>query len=175
MPPSSRTPEGEPNRCPVCGHDVLIEPKLPVGDAACPNCGQLLWFPMSAGSWGLQKFRISDPGIRTKSQAIAAILDRLIETDGPAAGLREDILAAILEREELGSTGIGRGVAVPHAKCDGISRLFGAVAEFPAGVDFESLDRRPVRVVYLIVSPKNRPAEHLRILESIAQHLRRWS
>ena len=128
---------------------------------------------MSAGSWGLQRLRISDPGIRTKSQAIAAILDRLVETEGLAAELQEEILAAIVEREELGSTGIGHGVAVPHAKCGGISRLCGAVAEFPAGVDFESLDHKPVRLVYLIVSPRNRPAEHLRILESIAQHIRR--
>jgi mannitol/fructose-specific phosphotransferase system IIA component (Ntr-type) len=120
----------------------------------------------------LQRLRISDPGIRTNAQAIAAILDRLIETEGLAAELRGEILAALVEREELGSTGIGHGVAVPHAKCAGVSRMFGAVAEFPAGVDFESLDRKPVRVVYLIISPRKRPAEHLRILESIAQHVR---
>jgi mannitol/fructose-specific phosphotransferase system IIA component (Ntr-type) len=173
MPPSSRTPDGEPNRCPVCSHDVVLEPSRPSGDATCPYCGQLLWFPVSAGSWGLLRLRISDPGVRTNAQAIAVILDRLIETAGLAAELREEILAALVEREELGSTGIGHGVAVPHAKCAGISRMFGAVAEFPAGVDFESLDRRPVRLVYLIVSPRNRPAEHLRILESIAQHIRR--
>jgi mannitol/fructose-specific phosphotransferase system IIA component (Ntr-type) len=173
MPPSSCTPEGESNRCPVCGHDVLLEPSLPTGDATCPQCGQLLWFPMGVGAWGLQRLLISDPDIRTKAHAIAAILDRLIETEGLVAGLREEILAAIIEREELGSTGIGRGVAVPHAKCAGISRMFGAVAEFPAGIDFDSLDRKPVRLVYLIISPRNRPAEHLRILESIAQHIRR--
>jgi PTS system fructose-specific IIA component/PTS system nitrogen regulatory IIA component len=128
---------------------------------------------VSAGSWGLQRLRISDPDIRTTAEAIAAILDRLVETAGLAAELREEILAALVEREELGSTGIGHGVAVPHAKCAGVSHMFGAVAEFPAGVDFESLDRKPVRVVYLIISPRNRPAQHLRILESIAQHIRR--
>src|SRR5262245_65616952 len=173
MPPSTRAPEGEPNRCPVCGHDVLLEPSLPAGDATCPNCGQLLWFPMIAGSWGLQRLRISDPDICTKARAIAAILDQLVETEGLSADVREEILAAILEREELGSTGIGHGVAVPHAKCASVSRMFGAVAEFPSGVDFESLDRKPVRLVYLIISPRNRPAEHLRMLESIAQYIRR--
>jgi mannitol/fructose-specific phosphotransferase system IIA component (Ntr-type) len=127
---------------------------------------------MSAGSWGLPRFRISDPKVRTKAQAVAAILDRLVETEGLAAETREALLSAILEREELGSTGIGNGVAVPHAKCARISRMFGAVAEFPAGVDFESLDRKPVRLVYLIVSPRNQPAEHLRVLEAVAQRLR---
>lgn len=173
MPPPSRTPEGGPNRCPVCGHDVLLEPSLASGDATCHNCGRLLWFPVSAGSWGLQRLRISDPTIRTKAQAVTAILDRLVETEGLSADVREEIRGAILEREELGSTGIGRGVAVPHAKCAGISRMCGAVAEFPAGVDFESLDRKPVRLVYLIVSPQGQPAEHLRVLEAVAQHVRR--
>jgi PTS system fructose-specific IIA component/PTS system nitrogen regulatory IIA component len=151
----------------------LLEPLLPSGDAKCPYCGNLLWFPTIAGSWGLQRFRISNPEIRTKSQAVGAILDRLVASGGFPKELHAEVLAAILEREELGSTGIGHGVAVPHAKCVGVSHMYGAVAEFPAGVDFESLDRKPVRVVYLVVSPRNRPAEHLRILESIAQHLRR--
>src|SRR6266446_7294322 len=113
MQPSSRTPEGAPNRCPVCGHDVVLEPLLPFRDVACPFCGLLLWFPMSAASWGLQRFRITNPAIQTKAQAVAVILDRLIETEGLAAELREAMLSAILEREELGSTGIGNGVAVP--------------------------------------------------------------
>lgn len=45
---SSRTPEGEPNRCPVCGHRMLLEPSRPPGDAPCPACGSLLWFPDAA-------------------------------------------------------------------------------------------------------------------------------
>lgn len=44
MEPASRTPEGEQNVCPVCGHDVCLEPSRPTGDATCPHCGQLLWF-----------------------------------------------------------------------------------------------------------------------------------
>ena len=47
MEPSTRTPEGEPNRCPVCGKDLRIEPSRPPGDAPCPHCGHLLWFPSS--------------------------------------------------------------------------------------------------------------------------------
>src|SRR5262245_8107047 len=45
---SSRTPEGSPNRCPVCGHDLRLEPSQPPGDAPCPACGSLLWFPLQA-------------------------------------------------------------------------------------------------------------------------------
>ena len=85
---------------------------------------------------------------------------------------RRGILAALEKREELGSTGIGRGVAVPHAKYPGVARLIGAVADFPAGVDFKSLDGKPVHVVCLFVPPTDRPSDHLRVLEAISQHLR---
>ena len=174
MKPSSRTPEGEPNRCPVCGHDVSVEPSLPPGDATCPFCGNLLWFPMTAGldgSPGLLKFSISDPFIRTKAQAIETILDRLVAAEALAVEHRRGVLAAVLKREELGSTGIGGGIAVPHAKSQDVASLLGAVAQFPAGVEFDSIDAKAVHLVYLIVSPVNRPAEHLGVLEAIAQHL----
>jgi len=44
MEPSSRIPEGDPNRCPICGHDIRVEPSIPPGDAPCPYCGHLFWF-----------------------------------------------------------------------------------------------------------------------------------
>ena len=59
-------------------------------------------------------------------------------------------------------TGIGRGAAVPHAKLFGIVNMTGAIAEFPEGVEFDSLDGEPVRTVYLIISPIDRPGDHLR-------------
>jgi PTS system nitrogen regulatory IIA component len=72
----------------------------------------------------------------------------------------------------MGSTGIGGGLAVPHARFTGLTRLIGAIADFPAGVDFNSLDGKPVHVVCLFVSPADQPSEHLRVLEAISQHLR---
>src|SRR5262245_61157421 len=58
MTPSSRTPEGEPNRCPVCGSELRLEPSRPPGDAPCPSCGSLLWFPSTPSP------RPSVPGLR---------------------------------------------------------------------------------------------------------------
>jgi PTS system fructose-specific IIA component/PTS system nitrogen regulatory IIA component len=77
-----------------------------------------------------------------------------------------------MKREDLGSTGIGRGVAVPHTKHPSVSRLVGTVAVSPKGIEFESLDGEPVQLFFLLVSPPDRPGDHLRALENISRQLR---
>src|SRR5262249_22738677 len=84
----------------------------------------------------------------------------------------DDLTRAILKRELLGSTGIGRGVAIPHTKHTGVDRLVGTVALSPAGVGFDSLDGEPVHVFVLLVSPQDRPGDHLRALENSSRSLR---
>ena len=85
---------------------------------------------------------------------------------------RDSIVAAILKREELGSTGIGNGVAVPHTKHPSVGKLVAAIALTPEGVDFASLDGGSVHILFLLVSPPDRPGDHLRGLENISRHLR---
>jgi mannitol/fructose-specific phosphotransferase system IIA component (Ntr-type) len=84
----------------------------------------------------------------------------------------EDIVRAILKREFLGSTGIGRGVAIPHTKHAGVERLVGTIAVSHKGVAFESLDGEPVYVFVLLISPQDRPGDHLRALENVSRCLR---
>ena len=84
----------------------------------------------------------------------------------------ESIVKAILKREELGSTGIGRGVAVPHTKHPSVDRLVGNVAVSRNGVDFDSLDGEKVHLFFLLISPPDRPGDHLRALENISRQLR---
>jgi mannitol/fructose-specific phosphotransferase system IIA component (Ntr-type) len=84
----------------------------------------------------------------------------------------EDIIRAILKRELLGSTGIGRGVAIPHTKHNSVDRLIGTVAISRPGVGFESLDGEPVHVFVLLISPQDRPGDHLRALENVSRCLR---
>src|SRR5688572_24125215 len=81
----------------------------------------------------------------------------------------ESIVRAILKREELGSTGIGRGVAVPHTKHPSVEELVGAVAVSTEGVDFDSLDGEKVHLLFLLISPPDRPGDHLRALENISR------
>jgi PTS system fructose-specific IIA component/PTS system nitrogen regulatory IIA component len=84
----------------------------------------------------------------------------------------EGIVGRILEREELGSTGIGRGVAVPHTKHSSVERLVGTVAVSVEGVDFDSLDGEKVQLFFLLLSPPDRPGDHLRALENVSRQLR---
>jgi PTS system fructose-specific IIA component/PTS system nitrogen regulatory IIA component len=84
----------------------------------------------------------------------------------------ESIVKAILKREELGSTGIGRGVAVPHTKHPSVDRLVGNVAISSGGVEFDSLDGEKVHLFFLLISPPDRPGDHLRALENISRQLR---
>src|ERR1700687_3006653 len=81
----------------------------------------------------------------------------------------EDIVKAVLKRELLGSTGIGRGVAIPHTKHNSVDRLIGTVALSHTGVPFDSLDGEPVHVFVLLISPQDRPGDHLRALENVSQ------
>jgi mannitol/fructose-specific phosphotransferase system IIA component (Ntr-type) len=134
----------------------------------------LLWFPQTIGrraSFGIRRFSIAEPSTRTKQQAIRAVLDRLVEVGALETEHREGVLAAILKREELGSTGIGRGVAVPHAKYAGLKTPLCAIAEFKFGIDFESLDGQPVRSICLLVSPPDFAGEHVRVLAELAHLL----
>ena len=84
----------------------------------------------------------------------------------------ESIVKAIMKREELGSTGIGRGIAVPHTKHPSIEKLVGTVAVSSEGVDFDSLDGERVHLFFLLISPMDRPSDHLRALENVSRQLR---
>jgi mannitol/fructose-specific phosphotransferase system IIA component (Ntr-type) len=84
----------------------------------------------------------------------------------------DQVVTLILKREQLNSTGIGNGVAVPHTKFLSLPKISGTIAVSKTGLDFQSIDREPVDVIFLLVSPTERPGDHLRALESISRHLR---
>jgi PTS system fructose-specific IIA component/PTS system nitrogen regulatory IIA component len=107
-----------------------------------------------------------------KEAVIRAMTTSLLESKQILAKDFESIVEAILKREELGSTGIGRGVAVPHTKHPSIDRLIGTVAVSEEGVDFDSLDGEKVHLLFLLISPPDRPGDHLRALENISRQLR---
>jgi PTS system fructose-specific IIA component/PTS system nitrogen regulatory IIA component len=107
-----------------------------------------------------------------KSGVIQELVDALHEAGKIAGTQRDDIIRAIMKREELGSTGIGRGVAVPHTKHASVERLVGTVGVSADGVDFDSLDGENVQLFFLLISPPDRPGDHLRALENISRQLR---
>jgi mannitol/fructose-specific phosphotransferase system IIA component (Ntr-type) len=107
-----------------------------------------------------------------KEDAINELVDSLLQAGEINADEKSDIIAAIMKREELGSTGIGRGVAVPHTKHPGVGKLVGTVGVSVDGVDFNSLDGEKVQLFFLLISPPDRPGDHLRALENISKQLR---
>ena len=107
-----------------------------------------------------------------KPGAIRELVESLAAAGSIKQADTEGIVAAIMKREELGSTGIGRGVAVPHTKHASVERLVGTVGVSVEGVDFNSLDGDKVNLFFLLVSPPDRPGDHLRALENISRQLR---
>jgi PTS system fructose-specific IIA component/PTS system nitrogen regulatory IIA component len=107
-----------------------------------------------------------------KESVIRELVESLVKAGRISADDQEDIVRAIIKREELGSTGIGRGVAVPHTKHPSVDRLVGTVGVSVDGVDFDSLDGEKVQLLFLLVSPPDRPGDHLRALENISRQLR---
>jgi len=92
-----------------------------------------------------------------------------------AAGLAEDaerIYRALFEREQLGSTGIGEGVAIPHCKLPGLDHGIVAVGIARPGIDFGAPDGKPVSVFFLVLSPEANPAEHLQTLARVSRWVR---
>src|SRR6266852_3896716 len=108
----------------------------------------------------------------SKESVIREMVEALRTAGYFKAAEPDDIVRAILKRELLGSTGIGRGVAIPHTKHPSADRLVGTVALSRNGVSFESLDGEPVHVFVLLVSPQDRPGDHLRALENVSRGLR---
>lgn len=107
-----------------------------------------------------------------KEGAIREMTKSLVNAGQIAEQDYENIIKALLKREELGSTGIGRGIAVPHTKHPSVERLIGTVAVSSEGVDFNSLDGEKVQLLFLLISPPDRPSDHLRALENVSRQLR---
>jgi PTS system nitrogen regulatory IIA component len=87
----------------------------------------------------------------------------------------EDVVAALIKREQGGSTGFGKGVAVPHAKHPHVKKMAGTIGRSVGGVDFAALDHQPVYSVVLLLSPENQPQQHLQAMNSVFSNLQKDS
>jgi PTS system nitrogen regulatory IIA component len=99
-----------------------------------------------------------------------ALLQQLANLAGQQLGLDSAaILASLSEREQLGSTGFGQGVAIPHGKVEGLNRIYGLFARLSEPLDYKAIDGRPVDLVFLLLSPPDAGAEHLKALAAISR------
>ncbi|MBL4698732.1 MAG: PTS sugar transporter subunit IIA [Phycisphaerales bacterium] len=110
-------------------------------------------------------------GTTDRDEVITGLINLLIETGAAPASIKDDLIERVLERERKHSTGFGRGVAVPHVKHPDIKQITAAIGISAEGIDFNSLDKQPVYTVFLLLSPQDRPEEHLQAMEVIFKNL----
>ncbi|MFC5386274.1 PTS IIA-like nitrogen regulatory protein PtsN [Aquamicrobium segne] len=108
-----------------------------------------------------------------KATSKKQVLQLLAERASALSGIAErDIFETIMQREKLGSTGVGNGIAIPHGKLAGVKGITGVFARLETPVDFEALDDQPVDLVFLLLAPEAAGADHLKALSRIARMLR---
>ena len=107
--------------------------------------------------------------VNGKKQALQELSDRAAEVSGLPA---REIFDSILQRERLGPTGVGDGIAIPHGKLAKCRRIFGVFARLERPIDFEALDGLPVDLIFLLIAPESAGADHLKALATIARKLR---
>src|SRR6201993_2254385 len=107
--------------------------------------------------------------VNSKKQAIQELAVRAAELTGQN---EREVLEILQQRERLGSTGIGNGIAIPHGKLPKLERLFGVFARLDRPIDFEALDGQPVDLLFLLLAPEAAGADHLKALARVARLLR---
>lgn len=115
---------------------------------------------------------IADLASADRAGAIRELVAALAASGAVEPGAQEGLVKSILVRERTrGTTGFGKGVAAPHAKVAGQKQVVAAIGRSRAGIDFASLDGEPVYIVFLILSPEEKPEEHLRAMDLIFRNL----
>ena len=109
-------------------------------------------------------------GASSRKQALQSMSDIAAQVTGLSA---REIFDAVLQRERLGSTGVGQGVAIPHARLAGVDKVIGIFARLRTPVDFESINGRPADLLFMLIAPEDAGAEHLKALARVSRLLRR--
>lgn len=108
---------------------------------------------------------------RERDDAVRELVAALVASGAAPQEAQDELINRLLDRERKGSTGFGRGVAVPHVKHRSVTSIRAAIGISPQGIDFNALDKQPVYTVFLLLSPEDRPEEHLQAMETIFKNL----
>ena len=107
----------------------------------------------------------------TRDGVLRELVESLATAGAIDAASVEEVVAALVKREQNGSTGFGKGVAVPHVKHAAVRAMSGAVGRCPGGVDFSALDSQPVYSIVLLLSPEHQPQQHLHAMNVVFSNL----
>jgi mannitol/fructose-specific phosphotransferase system IIA component (Ntr-type) len=116
---------------------------------------------------------IADLKSTSRDEALREIVTALAAAGTVQESAVEEIVAALVKREKNGSTGFGKGVAVPHVKHAAVKKMAGGVGRSEAGIDFSALDGQPVYSVFLLLSPDNQPQQHLQAMNIVFSNLQK--
>ena len=116
-----------------------------------------------------QKSIMPSVKVASKKQLLQVLSEKAAEITGLS---ERDIFDTIMQREKLGSTGVGNGIAIPHGKLKNVGSITGIFARLETPVDFEALDDEPVDLVFMLLAPETAGADHLKALSRIARILR---
>lgn len=116
---------------------------------------------------------IPDLKATDRDDVITELVDAAVAAKGIPKNLRDTLIKEIIGREKHGSTGFGKGVAVPHVKHEKVKKMVAAIGISQKGVDFNALDKAPVYSVVLLLSPVDKPDEHLQAMENIFSNLQK--
>jgi len=105
--------------------------------------------------------------------AITELIAALVQAGKIPSESAKDVAKAVIKRENEASTGMGKGVAIPHVKHPAVKHVIAAVGQSSTGIDFVSLDEQPVYSVILLISPINNPDKHLQAMENVFRHLQK--
>jgi PTS system nitrogen regulatory IIA component len=112
---------------------------------------------------------VADLKATSKKQALQELARRAAEI----SGLHErTIFDVLMERERLGTTGVGNGIAIPHGKLANLDRLYGLFARLATPIDFQAIDERPVDLIFVLLAPESAGADHLKALAKVSRLLR---
>jgi PTS system nitrogen regulatory IIA component len=112
---------------------------------------------------------IADLKATSKKQALQELARRAAEI----SGLHErTVFDVLMEREKLGTTGVGNGIAIPHGKLPNLDRLYGLFARLGQPIDFQAIDERPVDLIFVLLAPESAGADHLKALARVSRLLR---
>ena len=119
----------------------------------------------------VEKALIPDLKAEKREDVVKELIESLINAGSIDSDLREEFTKAVLSRERKGSTGFGHGVAVPHVKSSKVDKIIVTIGISEKGIDFNALDKQPVYSLFLLLSPEDRPEEHLDAMEAIFANL----
>jgi nitrogen PTS system EIIA component len=105
--------------------------------------------------------------------ALRELVESLAHEGAIDPSVVEDIVAALIKREQNGSTGFGKGVAVPHAKHAKVTKMVGTIGRSSEGLDFSALDHQPVYCIVLLLSPEHQPQQHLQAMNIVFSNLQK--